>query len=413
MVTDIGSGPYSVVFKGNKETDLFAYFLALGLELTSIPFIYYDGAEYMRSIKETLPDTRIMVHIERQGLAEKEVLFKGKTYHELRDFIISTTHPQVMEARPTTMQLVHDNHFPALFLHCHHVNDCQPYIQLLNNSNAHNHKLLKIYKFNTEQEHHTHDDPTNHDQPTVCIMDTKRGKLHHHWFRGELTAENLEAFIERYFHYRPHPHHFSEHPEDYHHTAAKAITGHNYHREVELSKRPMVLLVHHGYENETSLVESFTAAAQFLHRYTCHAVKFRQLNQRKNLTPLGYQQTATLVFMPLGNTDPDHFIYLSREDLLTAARLLGGTVATSTNTSTFESLASPTNIPITRWELITLMDQYMHVPAPKSLLPLLPKLKAEHLRVHGHPDALDAECAETGICQPTDTPMVDDLQPDL
>lgn len=402
------------MFKGNKETDLFAYFLALGLELTSIPFIYYDGAEYMRSIKEMLPDTRIMVHIERQGLAETEILFKGKTYHDLRDFIISSTHPQAMEATPSTMQLVHDNHFPALVLQCRHVKNCQPYIQMLNNSNSHNHKLLKIYRYDTHHDHHSEDDQTLQDQPKFIIMDTKRGKLHHHWFKGEPTAESLEAFIERYFHYRPHPHHFSEHPEDYHHTAAKSITGHNYHREVELSKRPIVLLIHHGYENETTLVDSFSAAAQFLHRYTCHAAKFRQLNQRKNLTPFAYQQTATLVFVPLGATDPDHFVYFSREDLVANdPELLLASIGTNSSSSTATQNTAATT-PFTRWELISLLERHLQVPFPSKLKPLLPKLKDEHLRSRGLLTMPTDQACSTNTDGSCDSPDPNQsLQPDL
>lgn len=335
----------------------------------------------MRSIKEDLPETRIMVHIERQGLADTEVFFKGKTYHELRDFVISASHPQVMEATPTTMHLIHDNHIPGLVLYCGHVKSCDPYIKMVNASNAHNHKLLKIYKYDKKHEHQELDD-YNHEeniQPRVCIMDTKRSKVHHHWFKGNLSAESLEAFIERYFHYRPQAHHFSEHPEDYHSTGAKALTGHNYHREVIQSKRPLLVLVHHGYENETVLVDSFQASAQYLHKHTHHSVKFRVLNQRKNLTPLPILWSPTLVIIPIGVHDPDMFTYLA-----------------------VESSSQQLYHPITRWELLNTAQQHLGVAICRTLHRDLPRLQSEHLssRTDGIDRPDNSSVSDTELLQP-------------
>jgi hypothetical protein len=326
------------------------------LEFASIPFYYYDGAEYLRGLKDPVPETRILVHIDRQELNDTEVLFKGKTYQDLRDFVLAITHSQVMPSNPKTMHLIHQNDIPALSLYCGHLNSCQPYIQMLNASNTHNHKLLKIYKFDKQFDHEDLDNYTENEgeQPKLCIMDSRKGKLYHHWFKGVLNSENIEAFIERYFHLRPLAHHYSEHPENYHHTAAKSLTGHNYHREVEQSKRSILLLVHNGYDNETQLVDSFTQSAQYLQRHLHQSLKFRILDQRKNLTPIILHSTPCLVVVHVGHTHPDQFIHLQRE---------GKGVEV-----------------ITRYEIAQIAEQHMHVFLPNKLRAEMPRFKEEYLQ---------------------------------
>ena len=140
-----------MVYKGSKETDLYAYFLALANQLYGIKFMYYDSTEYITG-RTGLPSNRIMLHREQEK--QDPLLFEGKSYLELQDFIIEGGFSGIHLADQDTMSIVNDNLYPALILSCHNLLVCEEHIETLNSSNRHNHKLLKLYKVVSQTSYH-------------------------------------------------------------------------------------------------------------------------------------------------------------------------------------------------------------------------------------------------------------------
>lgn len=300
-----------VIYRGSKETADYAYFVSLAQELHGIEFAYTDTAEYIVG-KAELPRDRLAVH--RSTDTSMSVLFTGKSYLEMRDFIIREALQGVLVETPRLNDLIKDSHFPAIRILCEEAESCLPYVMLLNNSNHHAHKLIKMYKVLSKNEYIS-DNTTDAraKNPNISIVDARKGHLHEHAFKGEFTAEGIEAFIEKYFHNRKYAHHYSEHPDDHLHKITKSITGHNYNREILNTKKGIVLLVHNGGEADKSLVDSFERAADWFHsKKIGKYIKFRILNQANNLTPLPFYEKSVLL-MIRQNTQHDPAGHVAHE----------------------------------------------------------------------------------------------------
>lgn len=309
-----------VVYRGSKETTDYAYFVSLAQELQGLNFAYTDTAEYITGRAE-LPKNRLAVH--RHIDTTESSIFQGNSYQEMRDFIVKEALRGVLIETPKLNDLIRDNHFPALRVLCEEAEACIPAVKLLNESNhRHSHKLIKLYKVLSKSEYMSEDNATRHvaKQPVISLLDARRGHLHEHVYRGELTAEGIESFLEDYFHHRQHAHHYSEHPQDHLHRIVKSITGHNYNREVEKTKKGIVLLVHNGSEEDKSLLESYEKAAEWFHsKKIGKYVKFRALNQKKNLTPLPfYSKTVLIVIRQHTQHDPSaHKVHVVKGSKIT------------------------------------------------------------------------------------------------
>lgn len=304
-----------MVYRGTKDSKEYAYFVTIAQELEGINFIYTDTAEYIIG-RSQLPRDRLTVH---RGLESKDAfIFEGSTYQEMRDFILLEYNRGVVEESPQIDTLIRESHIPALRIVCHEIEDCTPYIKLLNDSNHHGHKLLKIYKVLTRKEHMSPNDTEvsathkSSNSAHIEILDSRRGHLHHHPYRGNFTSDALEEFIEKYFTLRKHAHHYSEKVDDHSQTIVKRITGHNYEREVLHTKKHVVVLVHHGAPEEEMLKTSFENAAHWLHsKKIWKYVKFRFLNQKENLTPIPYHEKPVIILIKLHlQNRPDQFYTL-------------------------------------------------------------------------------------------------------
>lgn len=287
--------------------------MTLAQELPGIRFAYTDTAEYIIGRAE-LPGSRLVVHRGQEWYDAH--VFEGKTYKEMRDFIILETHRGVIRETHLTDELVRQGHVPALRVLCHEAESCIPYIKLLNESNHHGHKLIKVYKILSSREYVT-ENKTEYETEAklqeshahIEILDSRRGHLHHHKYEGRSNMQDLEEFIESYFRFRKHAHHYSEHAEDHIHSIVKSITGHNYEREVVHTRKSIVVLVHNGLPEEEDLRNGFRAAALWMHeKKICKYAKFRMLNQRDNLTPIPYHSKPTLLLIKLHmQNDPGQF----------------------------------------------------------------------------------------------------------
>lgn len=291
------------MYRGAKDTPQYAHFVVLAQELNGIKFMYTDAAEYITGRAE-LPRDRLVVHRGQEWYDAH--VFQGSTYQEMRDFIILETYRGVVLETPQTDSLVRDGHIPALRVLCHEAEACIPYITMLNESNHHGHKLIKVYKILSSRMYHTpntteFETPNNDTYPAqIEILDSRYGHIHHHKYEGEANLESIEKFIDHYFSYRKHAHHYSEHPDDHKHALVKSITGHNYDREILQTKKTILLLVHNGLLEEQDLRSSFNAEAKWLHDHRIGKyVKFRMLNQRDNLTPIPYHSKPLLLIIKL------------------------------------------------------------------------------------------------------------------
>lgn len=293
-----------MVYRGSKELPEYAYFVSIAQELSGLSFVYTDTAEYIIGRAE-IPKNRLAIH--KGTDTTDSVIFPGGSYMNMRDFIIYESLKGVVEENKDINDLINDNHFPALRIVCHDRESCVPYITMLNESNHHGHKLIKVFKVLSNRIHHV-DYPTEKEHPPVhvSLLDSRKGHIHEHPYKGEASAEEIEKFIEKYFHKRQHAHHYSEHPDEHIHKIVKCITGHNYNREILKTTKGIVLLVHNGSDEEKALVESFDAAAEWLHsKKLGKYVKFRLLNQKKNLTPFPfYEKPVLLMIRPHTQHDP-------------------------------------------------------------------------------------------------------------
>lgn len=271
--------------------------MSLAQELRGINFAYTDTAEYIVGRTE-LPKNRLAVH--RSVETQNSAIFAGHSYLEMQDFIITEALKGVTRETPAIDDLLRDNHIPVLRILCHEAESCLPYVKVLNESNHHAHKLVKVYKILSDKEY-VSDNSTESQAaapPKISILDARRGHLHEHVFKGELTAGAIEAFIDQYFSKRHHAHHYSEHPDDYLHKVAKSITGHNYNREIVKTVKGVVLLVHNGSEDELRLADSFERVAEWFHlKKIGKYLKFRILNQKKNLTPVRFHERPVILMI--------------------------------------------------------------------------------------------------------------------
>lgn len=284
------------MYRGSKETQDYANFVSLAQELQGIEFAYTDTAEYIVGRAE-LPRDRLAIH--HTVNTTDSVIFNGKTYQQMRGFIIKEVFRGVVIETPKIFDMVKDHQFPALRVLCEGAESCQPVIEMLKNSENHyGHYLIKMYKVLSKREYAHSGVETDVLPPKITILDSRRGHIHEHIYTREITREGLENFIENYFEQRKHPHHYSEHPNEHYQKIAKSITGHNYNREILKTKKGIVLLIHNGKPEEQSLISSFETVAEWFHSKKIHRyVKFRILNQRENLTPLPFYKGPVLLMI--------------------------------------------------------------------------------------------------------------------
>lgn len=351
----------TVVFRGNKEKDIYAYFITLSKEIHGVKFVFYDSAEYETKLV-SLESSRILLHKQVEGL-ETEI-FKGKSYRELRDFILLHSHTVPVEENPGSINMIHHNHVPGLIMTCMTGDDCKRHMHIFGHTDFHTHRIIRLYKIDPSlhyeiesdaeaathaielplrkeykginahllDENYTmpgevtqpHDSAPLIYRPIITILDSRQyGHLHKHQMprTTPFTHKNLASFVNHFLSFRKHPHHYSHHHEDYNHGHIKSITGHNYKREIMHTKRSILLLVHNNFTHESPLVQSFEQVAHFYHGKIGHYVKFRILNQRENLTPIKYFNEPTLLFIILNTqNNPEQFV---------EERIIGGKVTKS------------------------------------------------------------------------------------
>ncbi len=295
----------TAVYKGNKHLELYAQFITLSQELRGVQFVYYDSEEYDTQMGQ-LPSTRIMVHRGDQASFKADV-YEGKSYVELRDFIIKKAYPFVVESNPKTLSLVLETEVPALFLHCPDRLKCQPFIEVLNKTDTSNHTMLKLVAFHDSS---VHDNDKHHGEkeykPHLSIMDARRGHLHHHHMHHSLTPDHVEKFILWFFGHRKSLTHFSEHADCHKHQTVRRVTGHSYHRDIYHTHKLTILLVYTSSADHTQLLQTYEAAAEQIARRFSRHIKFRRLDQEANMTPLKFYSKPTfLIIFPTTSRTPE------------------------------------------------------------------------------------------------------------